>query len=75
MVDEGWGVGGGPPALLPLAIEDPERIGLEAVAVLGTQLLSAVGQVAPEEIQIGRTTDGVPHRVDPQIEGGQAQVR
>ena len=56
-------------------LQSRTRSGLapEAVPMLGTQFLLAVGQVAPEEVQIGRTTDGVAHRVDPQIEGGQPQ--
>ena len=51
----------------------PERVGVEAPAVLGTELVAVLGQIGAEELEIAGAAHPVAHRVDPQLECGQAQ--
>ena len=73
MVDQGGGVLGGGPAGVALAVEHPERVGLQALPVLGAQLVPSPGQVARQQLEVARSAHPVAHRVEPEGEVGQAE--
>ena len=57
----------------PLAVEDPERVGLQPLAVLGAELVPVLVQVGAQELEVAGTAHVVAHGVDPEVEGGQAE--
>ena len=56
-----------------LAVEDPEGVGIQPPAVLGTELLAAFVQIGVEELEVARAAHAVAHRVDPEVERGQPE--
>src|SRR6202011_3152131 len=60
-------------ALRPLAVESPERVGVEPLPVLGAQLVPPVREVGTKELEVAGAADLVPHRIEPEDVGGQGQ--
>ncbi len=73
VVGERRGVFGGLDALLALAIEDPQRIGVDALTVLGAERVSTFVEVLPQQFEVGRAAGLVAHRVEPERRGREAE--
>ncbi len=73
MSGQGRRLFGGGLALLPLAVQDPQRVELEFGAVLVTEPVGPLGQVDPEQFDIGRATGLIPHGVDLERDPAEAE--
>ena len=74
MVEEAGGVLGGRPALVGLAVEDPQRVLQMTRPVGGAELVGPLGQEGGEQRDIAGLADGVAHGVQLERDGAQAEA-